>query len=187
MGPVKRALACLGIVSALVSIPVLAGCGRAPSDSASTVGVTRIAADQREAMPALSGDTITGSQWSLADHVGQVVVVNNWASWCAPCRDEIPVLIDTYAKTTGQDVRFIGLNVSDEPAAAAAFAQSLAIPYPSVVDADGLILATIPGVPAKSLPSTVVVDKEGRIAARIIGPTTGDDLATIIDEVEQES
>jgi peroxiredoxin len=81
------------------------------------------------------------------------------------------------------DVAVVGLNVTDDPAAAQDFVDEYGVPYPSIVDADGAILRTIPGVPPSSLPSTVILDREGRIAARIVGATDAMELGTLIAAV----
>ena len=181
----KRRCVAAGVAGLLACLVVLPGCGRAPV--AGPVGVTRIAVEDREPMPDISGELLSGGSGAVADAAGRVVVVNNWASWCAPCRDEIPVLAAAYASRDPKQVEFIGINVMDEAAAARDFADQTGIKYDSIVDASGSMLATIPGVPAKALPSTVVVDRQGRIAARIIGPVHGDELASILHEVGHES
>lgn len=119
-----------------------------------------------------------GSQVSTADERGSVVVINNWASWCAPCRDEMPGIV-AFANDH-PEVQVVGLNVEDEASAAQAFAKEYAMAFPSIVDADGSLLRTIPGVPPSALPSTVVLDPEGRIAARVIGPTTPQQLDALV-------
>lgn len=120
-----------------------------------------VPAAEREALPPIAGLALDG----------RPVVLNAWASWCEPCRVEAPELA-AFAEANPA-VRMVGLNVNDEPVAANAFAQATGIDYEQVVDADGAILATIPGIPPAGLPSTVVIDEQGRIAARIIGPLNG--------------
>jgi len=181
MSFVKR----LGAVLCIMAVFALVACGRTPG--AGTVGITRIAPADREAMPVISGPLLAGGTGSIADGAGRVVVLNNWASWCEPCREEIPLLVAAYAAADPSDVLFLGLNVSDETAAANEFVDATGIPYSSIVDTDGAMLATIPGVPAKALPSTVIIDREGRIAARIIGPVRGGEVAEITAEVARES
>ena len=170
------------IAVAAVLMVLIAGCGR---DPVLTVGTTRIAPADREPAPAIAGPTLDGSTLDLAEYAGRVVVLNNWASWCAPCREEIPILVDA-ARQRGDGVAFVGLNVSDEQAAASAFVDETGMDYPSIVDPAGALLGTIPGVPAKSLPSTVFIDTQGRVAARVIGEVTAPELASILDELEAE-
>ena len=125
---------------------------------------------ERKAAPALNGTTLTGQPWSLADQLGHVTVANICASWCAPCREEIPTL-QRLARDNPR-MKIIGVNVQDEPAAAQAFVSDLDVTWPSIVDPSGEVLSGIPGVPPKALPSTIVIDAQGRIAARVIGPVT---------------
>ena len=170
------------VLAAAVAVGLLtlvAGCGRDPVPE---VGTTRIAVEDREPAPPISGPTLDGGTLDLADLAGRVVVLNTWASWCAPCRAEVPILVDA-ALERGDEVAFVGLNVSDEQAAATAFVAETGMDYPSIVDPTGALLATIPGVPAKSLPSTVILDEQGRIAARVIGEVTAEGLTSILDEL----
>ena len=175
----------VGLVLAMTALAaLLTGCGRDQPPSA-MIGTEVIAPEDREAAPTLSGSTLDGAPLDVADLRGQVVVLNSWASWCAPCEEEIPafVALDTSATP---DVHVVGLNVSDDPGSAQAFVRSLGMQYPSIVDAAGTILPTIPGVPPKSLPSTVIIDRDGRIAARIVGIASASDLWSIVGQVVDE-
>jgi len=160
----------------LLAAGLASGCGR---DTPAIPGVEAIDAAERVQMPAIRGTTLDGQDLDLADLAGSVVVLNNWASWCAPCRDETPVLVALASTSDPHDVAVIGMNVSDHHDAAA-FAKEFKMPYPSIEDKDGTILATIPGVPPSALPSTIILDRSGRVAARIIGKVNGPDLALIV-------
>lgn len=151
----------------LLAAGLASGCGR---DTPAIPGVEAIDAADRVQMPAIGGTTLDGTELDLADLVGSVVVLNNWASWCAPCRDEMPQLV-ALAQADPR-VKVVGLNVRDDADAARAFATELGAAFPSVADPQGALLRTIPGVPPAALPSTVVIDPAGRIAARVIGPTS---------------
>ena len=180
----RRSVALMAALA--ISVPVLvAGCGRDVPPSA-LVGTTVFAPDEREPLPPVSGTTTAGQALSVSDLRGRVVVLNSWASWCAPCRDEVPVFVAIDKATDADQVAVIGLDVTDEPSASAAFEKELGMTYPSIIDAEGSILATIPGVPPTAIPSTVVVDREGRIAARIIGEADQKELSSIIDAVAAE-
>ncbi len=86
-----------------------------------------------------------------------------------------------------QQVQVVGLDVSDDPASAAAFVEELGMPYPSIVDVESSILATIPDIPPASLPSTVIVDRQGRIAATIVGIASPVQLGELVADVAQEA
>jgi thiol-disulfide isomerase/thioredoxin len=150
------------------------------------VGTTTFAPDERKAMPPISGSTADGTRVDLADKHGTVVVLNSWASWCAPCRDEIGGFVALAKAADPADVEVVGLNVKDDPSAAADFAKEFDLPYPSIVDADGTLLPTIPGVPPASLPSTVIIDRQGRIAATIVGPADQKELSALVESFVTE-
>ena len=173
----------LAAAAALVLLPgLLAGCGR---DQPPVVGAQAVASDERAAPLDLAGTTLDGDPLDLADLRGRVVVLNAWASWCGPCRDETPALVGLAEGSDPADLAVVGLNVTDDGAAARAFADEFGMPYPSIEDPEGDLLATVPGVPPSSLPSTVILDRDGRIAARIIGGTDALELATLIAQVMQ--
>ena len=171
---------------ALAVVPLLlVACGRDQPASA-MIGVESVAADDRVPLPPVAGPTLDGGQLDVADLRGRVVVLNSWASWCAPCREEVPSFVALADGRDPGDVALVGLNVRDQASAANAFVADFRIPYPSIVDAEGELLSTIPGVPPSALPSTVILDREGRIAARIIGVTDSGELAALIDAILEE-
>ncbi len=171
----------------LLLVPSLLGaCGREQPASA-LVGVDTVASSERDAVLDVAGTTLDGDPLDLADLRGRVVVLNAWASWCPPCRAEMPAFVALAEDSDPADVAVVGLNTTDDPAAARAFVEELGVPYPSIEDPDGAILATIPGIPPASLPSTVILDREGRIAARVIGGTDAIELATLIARILEES
>jgi thiol-disulfide isomerase/thioredoxin len=133
-------------------------------------GVDIYPPDKRTQAPKLAGQTLDGAPFSLSDLAGQTVVINVWGSWCAPCRAETPDLVRLAGEYASRGVRFVGINTRDNPAAAKAFVRSFAVPYPSIDDSDGQVLLRLQGViPTAVVPSTVVIDRHGRVAARIIG------------------
>lgn len=169
-----------------------AGCGRTPegltAEALTTgVGVTSYAIGERTSMPPIAGETLSGAQLELATLAGSVVVLNSWASWCAPCIEETPELIAASLRTASSDVVFVGLNVNDDPTKARKFVEKQQIPYDSIMDPDGALLATLPEVPPGSLPSTLVIDRTGRVAARIIGPIPPGVLAGVVEAVSAEA
>lgn len=149
------------------------------------VGVTVIPVDERVQSIVIAGETADGTELSTAQSAGDIVVVNAWASWCPPCIEELPLLASAAEAYAEQGVTFVGLNSMDDPIAAASLLGSST--YRSIDDRDGAILATIPGVPPKSLPSTVILDRQGRIAVRIIGPVKPGQLEGALDLLVAES
>ncbi len=146
-----------------------------------------LAPAERVAAPEIAGTTLNGQQWSLAAQRGQVVVMNVWASWCAPCRAEAPTLERTFVARQPDGVTFVGLDVRDSPTAAKAFVAKYAITYPNLSDADGqLQLQFHDTLPPQSIPSTVFIDKQGRVAARILGAVDSVRLNGIIDDLVKE-
>jgi len=166
---------------ALVAGAVLAGCTQDPlADqyrSGSNKGyisgdgtVTEIAAADRSDPIVFSGTDENGEAIDSDDLAGRVVVVNFWYASCAPCRAEAADLESVNAEFDGQDVSFVGVNVRDQAPQAAAFAKTYGITYPSLVDVDGSAQLAFSGkVPPNAVPTTLVLDREGRVASRILG------------------
>jgi thiol-disulfide isomerase/thioredoxin len=174
----------------------LAGCTGSASDVDSGDGQGFVAGDgsaqvidepDRVAAPDLAGTTLEGDELALADFAGDVVVLNLWASWCGPCRAEAAALQQAYTDSRSQGVEFLGINNEDDAAAAVAFEKNFGITYPSLVDDTGeLQLAFYDSVPASSIPWTLVIDRDGLIAARVLGPSTYSELSNLVDEVASE-
>lgn len=153
-----------------------------------TVGVTRVPVEERRSVPPLEGPRLGGGKISLADYWGQIVVLNVWASWCGPCREEAPALRRLSRETTDEGVQFLGVNTRDSTAAARAFVREFDIGYPSFHDPDGSLVLRLRGfVPPQAVPATLIIDREGRTAVRIVGPTTYDQLRTLINAVKENS
>jgi thiol-disulfide isomerase/thioredoxin len=166
---------------------VLSSCGGGGSSIAEESfvsgngSVSYIKPSDRIAAPALSGMTLSGKNYTY--NVGQVAVVNVWASWCAPCRAEAPTLAALTEKYT--DVAFIGILTRDNPVNAEAFARRFALPYPTLID-DSVLIGFRKSLPANAIPSTVLIDKRGNVAARISGEVTYSSLSEIIEKVSAE-
>lgn len=125
----------------------------------------------RPSLPVVQGTTLQGAHLSLSDLSGHVLVLNVWASWCGPCRGEAPILSKVAAQTAAAGVRFVGIDTRDTNANANAFERSFGITYPSLVDTNGQLLLAFRGLmPLSGIPMTLVVDKSGGIAARVVGP-----------------
>jgi thiol-disulfide isomerase/thioredoxin len=141
---------------------------------------------KRQAAPAVEGPTLDGKTASLAAHKGKVVVLNFWASWCGPCRAEAPVLKEVAAKTKG-GVEFLGIDFKDRQADALAFERTEQTGYTHIFDQPGKVALSFQGtVPPAAIPSTLIIDKQGRVAARALGAVTYTDLFNTVTKVRDE-
>jgi thiol-disulfide isomerase/thioredoxin len=125
----------------------------------------------RKSGAAWTGLTESGGAISSQDLVGQVVVLNFWYSGCAPCRAEAPDLQKIKDEFASSGLQVLGVNVRDSAATALAFDRSFKLDYPSVLDADsGSVLLAYTGlVTPQAVPTTLVLDRQGRVSARILG------------------
>ena len=160
-------LASLRTVVAAVCLLALAACSGSGTSSS---GLVSFDPAKRKAAPNLSGETILHkTPFSLAAQRGHVVVVNYWASWCDPCREELPALHEVWDDFSGKGVRFIGVDFHGDgrtPTAATNFLQGNKVPYDSLFDRDSKTVLQFRGkVTIASPPVTLVIDKQGRIAA----------------------
>ena len=146
--------------------------------------ITRLSADERKRPGEVSGTTLDGKDLSLEKYAGKVVVLNVWGSWCAPCRAEAPELQQASLERADK-AQFIGINSRDaDPAPAEAFVRAFSVTYPSIYDADGKVLLNFAGnLPLSTFPSTLIIDRDGRIAVRISGTITKITLVNLIDDV----
>ncbi|MBO1769545.1 TlpA disulfide reductase family protein [Agrococcus sp. TF02-05] len=188
LGSIRRGLVAVGAAAALL----LSGCASAagPAGQARDAGyiagdgiVTEIPQDRRTSPGSFSGPVATGGEFDSAELDG-VALVNFWYAACPPCRVEAPVLAELHAEY-GDRVDFIGINVRDGGAQATAFEEEFAIEYPSVLDdvsAQGQ-LAFAGVVAPNAVPSTIILDAEGRVAARVSGAVTDTSiLSTLLRE-----
>ena len=164
----------------------LTGCGNAKqvatkSYVAGNGTVTFIESKDRKTAPVLTGLTLDGENLQVPH--GGIVVVNVWASWCAPCRAEAPTLAALANKYQG--VVFVGVLTRDSEVAARAFEKRFQIPYPTLVD-DSVLLGFRDTLSANAIPSTIVIDKQGLVAARISGQITVASLSDLIEKIHAE-
>lgn len=183
----------------ILAAVALAGCGSQSTagervegnDSGFVAGdgsITLVDASERIPAPDLVGETLDGETLRLTDYRGSVVVLNVWASWCAPCRAEAPTLERVWRDTQADGVQFIGLDTRDSVAAAKAFVDNYGITYPNVIDNDGkLQLLFRDSLPPQAIPSTIVIDAEGRVAGRILGAVSESTLRGLIEPLVEES
>jgi thiol-disulfide isomerase/thioredoxin len=152
-----------------------------------TPGLTLYPMGNRRQLPAIHGPMLGGGQLALSNLRGHVTVLNIWASWCAPCRAESPILARISRETYRQGVRFVGIDTRDQPEAGLAFRRSFRIHYPSLVDRRGeLLLPLTRLIPVNAIPSTLVIDPGGQITARVIGPVDYATLRGLIADVVDE-
>jgi len=121
----------------------------------------------------MSGATLDGRTMAVADLRGHVVILNVWASWCEPCKSESPALVAVAKSTKALGVRFLGIDEADQAPAAKKFLQGIGSTYPHLVDKDGLLLGRMARWLPQAVPGTLVIDPQGRVAARVIGAVTG--------------
>jgi thiol-disulfide isomerase/thioredoxin len=182
-----RAVCAFAAAAALV-----AGCSTnsTPTGAQPTAGgftspdqsITLLPIGQRHTAPAVTGSTLEGRPWTLSDHLGRVVVLNVWASWCAPCRAEAPALKEVSEALAAQGVDFVGLNTRDSNTTARAFEAKYKITYPSVIDQDGRLQLLFGGdVNPNAIPSTIVIDRSGRVAGRVMGRASASTLRALIE------
>jgi len=161
--------------------------GKGYVDSDKT-GIARAKAGDRDKAPEVSGKTLEGKDIALADFRGKVVVLNVWGSWCPPCRAEAADFQQAYIESEPRDVEFLGINTRDATQAnALAFTASKGITYPSLWDPDAREIIKFRGnLNPNAIPSTLVIDREGRIAARALRALTLEELRSMIEPVVNE-
>jgi len=180
-----------GVVAAVLLPVALAGCSglRGTGDLDYVPGegnVVQVPPDEREAPVEVSGDTVDGGTLDLADSRGKVTVVNVWWSGCQPCRSEMPMLVDAAAQTA-DIATFAGINIRDTSRErVTAFEEATGVDYPSIYDGSAALLQ-FGGYQPQYMPSTVVLDREGRVAALINGAIPSEQTLTdVVEEVAAE-
>ncbi|GGM60820.1 hypothetical protein GCM10011608_52390 [Micromonospora sonchi] len=176
-----------GLFAAVTATLLLAGCfgdgGKPECDNVD--GIVECRPDQRSGAPRITGELLKGGSYDVAEQRGQVVVVNFWGSWCAPCRAEADDLEGTYQATKDSGVTFLGINVQDSRDKAIAFEEGR-VSYPSIFD-PGSRLALAMDIPPNTVPATVILDREGRIATVIRAAVRQEGLQPIVERVAAES
>jgi peroxiredoxin len=152
-------------------------------------GIDTAAQGERAAAPELSGKTIDGKQLSTADYKGKVLVINVWGSWCPPCRAEAKNFQTVYDDVKDQGVEFVGINTRDTSTTPAkAFEKEYGVTYPSLYDPTGKQMLRFGKgtLNPQAIPSTLVVDRDGKIAARTLQPLSEEKLRGMIKPVLAE-
>jgi thiol-disulfide isomerase/thioredoxin len=189
--PVPRArvsslLAALMLVVSVAASGCAESMGGAEGFVAGSGTVTVLDEAKRVPAPELSGRSLSGRPLALDDFAGSTVVLNVWGSWCAPCREEAPALIKAAKRLGNRDVQFLGVSVREPGVASAkAFVRNFGVPYPSIYDSDGSqLLGFRDTLPPDAIPSTLVIDSQGRVAARVLGPVDESTLVGLVNDVE---
>lgn len=185
---------CLGVASCSSdpnSIAAQAKSDRATGGKGFVSGdgtIERVGPEKRDTPLALDGTTLDGAPWKVADAKGNVLVLNVWGQWCGPCVAEMPDLQRVWSQVSaaGKPVRFMGINYRDGAETARAFLRVNKITYPSLADDGGRTLLALRGK-ANTTPTTLVLDRQGRIAARVSGPVSAATLNGLLDDVLGES
>ncbi|MBO0608802.1 TlpA family protein disulfide reductase [Myceligenerans salitolerans] len=187
-----RAARLVALAVAATCAGTLAACTAADSGAGDVAGQGYVSGDgsvqswdagDRRGPVRISGTDFTGETLATSDWAGDVVVLNTWYAGCPPCRAEAPDLTDLANEYADDGVRFLGINTEDDAATAQAFERTFDTPYPSLEDRDGRVVADLSGVvPLQAVPTTVVLDGEGMVAARVIGEVERPTLEALIDE-----
>jgi len=181
------------LLALLVVVGLLAGCSGSgdPGDTAGYVGtgageITVVPPSDRKPAPTLSGDDLAGRAMTTADWKGKVIVVNVWGPWCAPCRKEMPTLKEVSEQYADQGVQFVGIVNRSKSDTSQAFVKKAGIGYPSFADQGGkLELKFNDSLPTVAVPTTWIIDAEGRVAVRIaVDDLTASTLSGLIDDVK---
>lgn len=178
---------------AVAAGPGLAACGVSSADESAGFAsgdgiIEQVPHAQRKVLPSITGGLLQGGEYDSRELLGMAVVYNVWGSWCVPCREEAPALRKVSRQTRPEGVRFMGINVRDNDASALAFERRYEIPYPSIRTSDSqeALLAFGSKLPPSAVPSTMIVDREGRLAARVIGKTSYGTLSALVEDVLAE-
>ena len=151
--------AVLGFLALLASA---SGSGAGPD----VTGETLTAIPDKPPAPGFTLPDIDGRTHRLSDYLGQVVVVNFWATWCPPCREEMPSMQRAWEQVRNNDVVFLGINVGETADEIFTFTGDYAVDFPLLMDQDS---RTVQSWPIRGLPTTYIVDSDGRLAYRAVG------------------
>ncbi|MFD5552288.1 TlpA family protein disulfide reductase [Streptomyces sp. NPDC127068] len=184
--PVLPALGAVLAALALTACSGAAGSGGGGGSAVDGLGIRTVVEEERPDAPELRGETLDGERLDLGgpQYAGKVVVVNVWGSWCVPCRAEAKHLVKAAERTEDRGVAFVGINTRDPgKGPARAFEEEYGVPYPSFYDPAGKLLLRFPKgyLHPQSIPSTVVIDRNGKVAASKIGDLDERHLRRMID------
>jgi thiol-disulfide isomerase/thioredoxin len=184
------------LIAAALAALLLAGCS-ATKEAVATGGDFQFVApggqttilydppESRGTVRGISGDSLLhdGATAGLDDYAGKVVIVNIWGSWCGPCREEMPGL-QFVQEQTGAAV--LGIDVRDERQAASDFVRDRGVTFDSIFDPPGRVLARLSGYPRNTVPSTLVLDKQHRVAAVFLTVVRVPELMPLVQRLQAE-
>jgi thiol-disulfide isomerase/thioredoxin len=182
----------VAVVASTCLLILIAACGKTagnaqdggPAQGAD--GITRLVPAERGKPVEVVGVDLDGKPLSSKQWLGKVVVVNIWGSWCPPCRVEQPVLSQLATELKPSGVEFLGIAVRESPETSKAFTTAKKVPYPSIGNGESAILAFADSLPAVAVPTTYIIDRDGRVATRLLDRATYTTLKDLIDEVASE-
>lgn len=185
------------LLAGSVALLLLAGCTGGAQENPDDVAdqgyqsgdgsTTTWAAGDRTGPLELAGTDFEGAAQDVADWRGDVVVLNTWYANCPPCRAEAPDLAALSTDYAADGVQVLGINRTDDAGTALAFERQFEVPYPSLADTDGAAIAALQGtVPINAVPTTVVLDRSGKVAGRILGLADPSTLRSMVDELLAE-
>ncbi|MEW1718452.1 TlpA disulfide reductase family protein [Streptomyces sp. NPDC093109] len=191
----SRAITPIAIAVAALTLSACGGGGKSGGGGdtnfvTNSGGITTVARAERTSVNEIAGETLEGKKLDVADLKGKVVVLNVWGSWCPPCRAEAPHFAKVAKETEAKGVTFVGINTRDpNKGPALAFEKDYGVEYPSLYDPTGkLILSGFPKgtLNPQAIPSTIVLDRDGKIAARSLMALNEDKLRKMIDPLIAE-
>jgi thiol-disulfide isomerase/thioredoxin len=179
------------ILAVALATVLLAGCGatiptgyRPPEITTPATSVTTFDIAQRQSPIEISGTALSGQEFSTAEIDG-IVVVNAWASWCAPCREEWPIFVEV--ESNYPEINLLGLNQADDLRAAKDFVADAGGTWTHLRDPDQLLALESGTISGNFLPGTIVLDKQHRVAAKFVGKVTAPELTQIIEQLLAEN
>ncbi len=191
----RRGRTPIGVSILAVTGLILVACGQAqgsagasgefdftgPTPSGEVVPVA-----ERSVAPEFSGELLDGTAFDSTSLAGDIVVLNFWGSWCAPCRIETPEFQLVYEEVGAEGVQFLGVDVKDDLQLAIAFYADKGVEYPSLFDPRGEVALAFRGFPANAVPSTILIDRDGRVAAVYTAAVAAEDLRSALSALLAE-
>lgn len=152
------------------------------------IRLTRVAPEERKPAPVIEGEDLDGNHVSTEDFAGKTIVVNVWGSWCPPCRAEAPALNAVAKAMKAGDVEFLGISVREDAGTTRAFLRKHGSAYPTISDTSGrLALGFVKSLPSVAVPTTWIIDPDGKVAVRIADKTTEATLTGLIEDVQEST